>query len=567
MADNPIAIMKWSFDRLTNVGHVVSETAARMGPGIAVAAPRHKWSRRPIQYQTMTFSQLEDKSSAIAMGLQNMGVQPGTRLALLVPPGLDFVAFVFGMFKAGVVVILIDPGMGRKNMIRCLADAHPAGMVGIPIAQLMRNVFARRFPLCRYNVVVSGKWWPGCVSAACFAQLDGSQFRAIDQTSEAPAAIIFTTGSTGPPKGVLYRHRVFLEQARQIRDHFMIEPGSVDVSGFPLFALFNCAMGTTTVFPQMDATRPADVDPLDIKDAIDTFSADQSFGSPALWNTVSRYAVDHNISFPTIRRVFTAGAPVPPHILARIRKVIHVDGEAHTPYGATEALPVASNSATVVLKETAAKTGMGLGTCVGNRFPDIRWRIIAISDDPINRISDSRELQLHQIGELIVRGAVVTDQYVTSDIANTLHKIRDGDGFWHRMGDVGYLDELDRFWFCGRKSQRVIKPQETMFTIVVEGIVNTHPQIYRSALVGVGTRGEHTPVVIAEPWPHEWSKSRARQRQLIDEILEICQSNPLTCSIRHVMLKRRLPVDIRHNSKIFREQLATWATAEIRWIL
>lgn len=563
MADNDVAKLKWSFDRLTNVGHVVSETAARMGDGIAVAAPRRSRSRRPIQYQTMTFSQLETNSSAIALGLQNMGVQPGTRLALMVPPGLDFVAFVFGLFKAGVVVILIDPGMGRKNMIRCLADVQPSGMVGIPIAQLMRNVFARRFPECRYNVVVSSKWWPGCVSAARFERIDGGQFQAIDQSSDAPAAIIFTTGSTGPPKGVLYRHRVFLEQARQIRDHFKIEPGSVDVSGFPLFALFNCAMGTTTVFPQMDATRPAHVDPLDIKDAIDTFHADQSFGSPALWNRVSMYAVEHNISFPTIRRVFTAGAPVPPHVLDRVKKIIHADGQVYTPYGATEALPVASNSASVVLNETAAKTQLGLGTCVGQRFPDIRWRIIAITDDPISEISESRELLLHQIGELIVRGAVVTDQYVSSDLANSLHKIRDGDGFWHRMGDVGYLDEQDRFWFCGRKSQRVITRQGTMYTIVVEGIVNTHPKIYRSALVGVGTRGDQTPAVICEPWPKNWPGSKDAKRQLIDEVLEICQSNPLTCSIGQILLKRRLPVDIRHNSKIFREQLATWATGRI----
>ena len=554
----------WPQGHLNNVGHVVTEAALRMPDAIAVAAPKMKRATRPIVYDTISFSELELQSNRIALGMRQIGVRPGTRLALMVPPGIPFVTLVFGLFKAGAVVILIDPGMGRKNMIRCLAEAKPEGMVGIGLAHLMRNLMFWKFPVCRSNVVVGSKRWPGCTALSEFEKLNANEFTPLAQTRESDAAIIFTTGSTGPPKGVLYRHRVFLEQARQIRDYFEIEPGGVDVSGFPLFALFNCAMGTTTVFPQMDATRPADVDPLDIKDAVEQFHANQSFGSPALWNTVSRYAVENDIRFPMITKIFSAGAPVPPHVLNRIRQIIHPDGEAYTPYGATESLPVACNDSRTVLQETAELTNQGKGTCVGHKFPDIQWKVIEISDEPIADINGIVETPHGVVGELIVKGAVVTEKYVTQTKANAFHKIKDGDSFWHRMGDVGYLDDHQRFWFCGRKSHRVVTTNGNLFTIVVEGIVNTHRKVYRSALIGLGDYGKQVPVVVVEPWPEHWSENTAIQNSLAREILDICHSNDRSNEVQHVLLKNDLPVDIRHNSKIFREKLVPWAAEKLR---
>lgn len=545
-------------ESLNNVGHVITTTAAMMSNGLAVAAPAKNSKRRPLAYDELTFGELEDRSNKIALGIQNLGIEPGTRLALMVPPGLEFVSFVFGLFKAGMVVILIDPGMGRKNMVRCLAEAEPAGIVGIRLAHTMRMLFSGKFPKCKHNIVVGANWWPGCTPAKRFGTLSSRDFSPLTHDREKEAAIIFTTGSTGPPKGVLYRHRHFLEQARQIRDYFSIEPGSVDVSGFPLFALFNCAMGTSTIFPLMDATRPAQVDPLNIKDAVDKFQATQSFGSPALWNTVSRYAEKNGTTFPTIKKVLSAGAPVPPHVLRRVKKIIHADGEIYTPYGATESLPIACNSGAEVLGETAEKTANGFGTCVGQRFPDIEWQLIEIRDKPIADISEAKILPVGKVGELIVKGAVVTDRYVTRTEANAEHKIKDGDSFWHRMGDVGYFDERDRFWFCGRKSHRVVTTQRPLFTIVVEGIINAHPKVYRSALVGIGQRGYQKPVVIVEPW-EEHRPAESEKANFCREIVELCQANEKTREIETVLLNKSLPVDIRHNSKIFREQLTDWA--------
>jgi acyl-CoA synthetase (AMP-forming)/AMP-acid ligase II len=254
---------------------------------------------------------------------------------------------------------------------------------------------------------------------------------------------------------------------------------------------------------------------------------------------------------------------VPPHVLQRIKAAIPADGDIHTPYGATEALPVASISATEVLGDTAARSQQGAGTCVGRRFPGMTWRVIRIDDGPIASIEAADVLPPGQIGELIVQGPVVTRQYVTRREANALHKIRDGESFWHRMGDLGWLDEQDRFWFCGRKSHRVRTAQGEMYTVPCEAIFNRHPQVYRSALVGIGPVGQQRPVIVIEAWPDRRPRSEAERNTLCDELRGLGRAYLHTRPIEDFLLHRAMPVDIRHNAKIFREQLAVWAAAKL----
>jgi olefin beta-lactone synthetase len=296
----------------------------------------------------------------------------------------------------------------------------------------------------------------------------------------------------------------------------------------------------------------------------------QAFGSPALWNVVGRHCEQHKIVLPTLRRVLSAGAPVPPHVLRRMKNAIPPDGDVHTPYGATESLPVASIAASEVLSQTAAKSAEGAGTCVGRRFPGMEWRVIRITDVPIATMDQAEVLPHGEIGELIVQGGVVTTEYVTRVDANALHKIKDGDKFWHRMGDVGYLDSAagnddrsQRFWFCGRKSHRVMTERGTLFTIPCEAIFNQHERVYRSALVGVGPPGRQRPVIIAEPWPEKRPRDKRDEKQLLKELREKGAKHAHTSAINDFFLMETLPTDIRHNAKIFREKLAVWAAKKL----
>jgi acyl-CoA synthetase (AMP-forming)/AMP-acid ligase II len=543
-----------------NVAQRLSAMAARLPDQVAVAVAGRRAPDGKRNYRTITFAELEGDTNRIASGLVAAGAQPGMRLVLLVRPGIDFIALVFAMLKAGVTMVLIDPGLGRENILRCLAEVRPQGFIAIPAAHAIRTLLRGRFPDANFNVTVGRRWFWGGHTLAGIRALGSDSPSCAATNADDPAAIIFTSGSTGPPKGVLYHHEVFDQQVEQIRNQYDIQPGEVDLAGFPLFGLFNAAMGVTTVIPEMDFTRPARVDPRNIVEAVRDWSVTQSFGSPALWNVVGRYCEQQQIRLPTLRRVLSAGAPVPTHVLQRMKSAIADDGEVHTPYGATEALPVATISASEVLHETAARSRTGGGTCVGKKFPEIKWKVIGIRDEAIGSIDGVDELPRGKIGELIVRGPVVTRRYVTRTEANALHKIADGDAIWHRMGDVGYLDEQDRFWFCGRKSHRVTTAQGPLFTICCEAIFNTHPAVRQSALVGIGPTGGQTPVIVVEL---QSASQRINQSIVREELLGLAESHPLTAVIRHVLFHPDFPVDIRHNAKIYREKLAVWARQQL----
>jgi len=549
---------------VVNVSKRLSATAREMPDSVAVAMPSGRNSGGKRLYTSVTFRELDEDTNRIADGLQQFGMQPGMRIVLLVRPGIDFIALVFAMFKAGLVTVLIDPGMGRRNLVRCLSETQPEGFIAIPAAHAFRSLMRRRFPNAKLNVTVGRRWFWGGTTLDQIRSLGRADFEGTPTAADDPAAIIFTTGSTGPPKGVLYRHGNFNRQVDELRDFYQIQPGEVDLPGFPLFALFNAAMGVTTVVPDMDPARPAKVKPENIVEHIRDWQVTQAFGSPALWNVVGRYCEQRQIKLPTLRRVLSAGAPVPPHILLRMKEAVPRDGDIHTPYGATESLPVASIAASEVLTETASATNLGAGTCVGRRFPGIQWKVIRISDDPIATLAETEELPCGEIGELIVSGDVVTREYFRRDDANAAHKISDGERIWHRIGDVGYFDGQERFWFCGRKAHRLRTAAGPMYTVPCEAIINSHPQVYRSALVGVGRVDEEVPVIIVETWPEHRPRTPAQRRQLVAEIKELAANFEQTQPIQHVLLHPSLPVDIRHNAKIFREKLKPWAAGRVK---
>jgi acyl-CoA synthetase (AMP-forming)/AMP-acid ligase II len=558
LVDSPLAR-----PQVLNVGRRLSHWAARMPDADAVIVQGRRSSDGRHEYQHFSFRRLEEDSERIARGLVRLGAPRGARVALLVRPGYEFIVLVFGLFKAGVVQVLIDPGLGRRQAIRCLAEVEPEGFVAVSLGQAVRVLLRRHFPRAAWNVTVGRRWFWGGTTLAELLRTGDKPARLPETAADDPAAIIFTSGSTGPPKGVLYRHGNFDRQVDEIRQRYGLQPGGIDLACFPLFALFNAGLGVTTVIPHMDAARPARADPRTLASAIHDLEITQSFASPAVWDRLGRHCEAEGVRLPTLRRVMSAGAPVPAHVLRRMRAAIAADGEVHTPYGATEALPVASIEAAEVLGETASRTATGAGVCVGTRFPGIEWRVIRITDVPIANLSDSEVLPDGQIGELIVRGPVVTREYVVRSDANSLAKIADGQSVWHRLGDVGYLDERERFWFCGRKSQRVTTAAGTFFTIPCEAVFNEHPDVRRTALVGLGPRGAQRPAIVVEPAAGRWPRTGRERQSLLAALRTLGQAHRHTAAIEHFLVHRSLPVDVRHNAKIFREKLAVWAARRL----
>ena len=529
----------------------------------AIVFPEGRDANGRVAYTQLTFKQLNEESDRFAQGFVSFGIGRGCRTVLMVRPSLEFFSLTFALFKAGAVPVMIDPGMGRARLLECIRDVEPEALIGVPQAHLARILFPKYFRTVKRFVTVGRRWFWSGATLDDVREKEWRPFPLAETRADETAAILFTTGSTGPAKGVVYEHGMFDAQIRWIQSRYGIEGGESDLPAFPLFALFSCAMGMTCVIPDMDPTRPARVDPRKIVEAIENHGCTNAFGSPAIWNRVSQYCVEKGVRLPTLRRVLMAGAPVSPEILERMRRALGPGADCHTPYGATEALPVATISGSEVLDETAALSRRGAGTCVGRPFDGIDLRIVRITDDPIERWDNSLVVPQGEIGEIVVKGNVVTKEYFNKPAHTRLAKIPDGADIWHRMGDAGYLDGKGRLWFCGRKDHRVVCGDRTLFSVPCEAIFNQHPDVFRSALVGVGPRGRQRPVIIIEPREGKMPPDPASRERFIAELLKLSASNDLTKDITVVLFHPAFPTDIRHNAKIFRERLAVWAAGRI----
>ena len=361
------------------------------------------------------------------------------------------------------------------------------------------------------------------------------------------------------PKGVEYLHRQFLAQVELLRDAFALQPGHVNMPTFPPFALFDPALGSTSVIPDMDPTRPAKADPRKLVAAIERYGVDMLFGSPALLDTLSRHCEREGVRLPTLRRVISAGAPVAPAILARLKPWLDPAAEIYTPYGATECLPLAVIESAELLGDTRAQTERGAGTCVGRPLAANTVRVIAIDDEPIADWSGVRELGIGEVGEITVAGPTTTQAYHARPAATALAKIRDGARVVHRMGDLGYFDAQGRLWFCGRKTQRVRTAAGDLYTEQVEPIFNAIAGVRRSALVGVGAAGAQRPVLLLELEPAAADAAERIEAEARNRAAAFAH----TRGIAEVLFHTQFPVDIRHNAKIGREALARLAETRL----
>ncbi|MEG2803825.1 olefin beta-lactone synthetase [Stenotrophomonas sp.] len=542
-----------------NIAARLPELARERPDQIAIRCPGKPGPGGMATYEvTLDYRTLNERSDALAAGLAAHGIGRGVRAVVMVRPSPAFFLLMFALFKNGAVPVLVDPGIDKRALRQCLDEAQPQAFIGIGLAHVARLVL-RWCPGVKTLVTVGRRWgWGGTTLDRIEADGRRAPPPMATTDGEDVAAILFTSGSTGVPKGVVYRHRHFVGQVELLRAAFGMEPGGVDLPTFPPFALFDPALGLTSVIPDMDPTRPAKADPRKLHDAIARFGVTQLFGSPALM----RVLADHGQPLAGVRRVTSAGAPVPPDVVARIRRLLPADAEFWTPYGATECLPVAVIEGRE-LESTRQATEDGAGTCVGHVVAPNQVRIIAIDDAPLPDWSQVRELPAGEVGEITVAGPTTTDSYFNRPQATAAAKVREvqADGSTrvvHRMGDVGYFDAQGRLWFCGRKTQRLETAHGPMYTEQVEPVFNALAGIARTALVGVGAAGQQRPVLCVELQPGSTDTPALRER-----LRQAAAAHPHTARVETFLMHPSFPVDIRHNAKIGREKLAVWAATHV----
>ncbi len=515
---------------------------------------------RGIRYSHTTYNQLYTLVCQYERGLSQFGLRAGDRVLMLVPPGVEFLALAYAVMGRGATPVFVDPGVGRSRLMRCIADASPDVLIGVPKAHLLRLFKKKLFPRLRLSVFAAETPFLPIVNLNLLKKFSSVELP--DAKTTSPSMVAFTSGATGTPKGVVFTNKMLTAQLKIFKDQFEFEPGRRSLPLLPIFSIFDIAMGVSSVVPPLNPSRPLDLDPKVIERVISELGIAYSFGSPTLWKKISDYCLRGRVQLPTIRHILLAGAPVPDAVLSRVQDLLP-SGEARTPYGATEALPVTAVRSRDIIDRQVVKARSGeQGTFVGSPVVGVQIKIIESNNKIISNLNEARELEQLEIGEIIVQGDNVSESYISRPDANKIGKIRDGEKVWHRMGDVGYLDSAGNLYFCGRKAHVVSIGSGVKYSVPVERIFNKHPKVRRSALVSIED-GACAGIAI-EPEPDSFPSTSESKREFLNELEILGADDPVSADIKRFFFHPSFPVDSRHNAKIFREQLSAWATEIVR---
>lgn len=515
-----------------NIVEVFEATARSSGNQIALYDGNRRFS----------FHRLLGEVDRQAKRLRRIGFGPGLHTLVLLKNSAEFVATVFALFRIGAIPILIDPGMGLGRFLKVIEELEPEALVGIPRAFALKKMSPKAFRQVEHEAC----WghFPevpdlrrGTLDRDCATAMVGP-----DET----AAILFTSGSTGPAKGVVYTHSIFSRQVEVLRQVYNFSKNDVDLPGFPLFGLFTAALGVTAVIPDLDPSRPAKCRPFQLITQMHRFGVTSLQGSPAIWTRVAEECKARRITLPLIRRVITFGAPISFGFLKAWREIAP-QAKVHTPYGATEALPITDIESTELFTTQRARNHEGAGMCVGRPLPLNEVRVVCYEQRPDSMLA----LSTGEVGEVAVRGPVVTESYYKKPEATAKAKIYTDEGIWHLTGDLGYFDDSGRLWLVGRKAHLIKTPEKTLFPLPAEAQVLPHPEVGRAALV----QGSSGPVLVVE----RRANSHSTEAVLTRECLALVHQTADYLSVETVLFHPGMPVDPRHNAKIHREELSLWA--------
>jgi acyl-coenzyme A synthetase/AMP-(fatty) acid ligase len=548
-----------------NICQHLNTAAQTMPTELAVAVQHAKQGR--FDYQEIDFISLHQQSDMIAKGLLQFGITRGMKAVLMVTPSLEFFSLTFALFKAGIIPILVDPGMGINNLKQCFEESRPDVFIGIPKAHIARRILGWGKGSVKHLINVGGsglqRWLANAISLETIIEIGRNQAQPLKIAlleRDEMAAILFTSGSTGTPKGVVYSHGMFEAQISALKHDYGITPGERDLATFPLFSLFGPALGMASIVPDMDASKPISANPANLFAAIDQYQCSNMFVNPALLERLGQAGEQTQHKLTSVKRVISAGAPATISSIKRFSQMLNPQVEVLNSYGATESLPI-SMIGSHALFATSELTDQGKGICVGKPIQSVSVDIIAVTDAAQPEWAKVNKLSANQIGEIVVSGPMVSQAYYQRQHATDLAKINDGDRVIHRMGDVGYIDDHGLLWMCGRKGHIVDATRgkqrlKRFYTLPCERVFNTHPQVKRSAIVGVDVNGDMVPVLCVEL---RKGIVCSTSKVLYQELMALAQQYPHTEGIGRFLIHPDFPVDVRHNAKIFREKLAIWA--------
>ena len=517
--------------------------------------------------QQITWKQLTRVSDGIARGLQQLGLQRGDRVSLLVTPGNDLTAVLYGVLKAGGVAVVADSGLGVAGMTRAIKASDPQWIIGLkPGLTLARAAGwpGRRISMHRL----------GPIERAAL-RVETSVTALARTTSREPirhpgpdddAVILFTSGSTGPAKGVRYTHARLGALARTLREQFEVRADTGWAAGFAPFALLGPGLGISSVTPDMSVTKPRTLTASALADAILAGRSTMVFASPAAYKNVQATEDDLTAeqleAFARIDLVLSAGAPVPLALLDGLAELFP-NAQIRSPYGMTEGLMLTDIDRDGVA--AAESQSRDHGVCVGRPVPRVHFALAPLDAEgrPADELLTGSDA-VDVLGEFVVSAPHIKSGYdrLWDTDASSKRDTLDGR-IWHRTNDIGHIDPEGRVWIEGRLQHVLTTPAGPLGPGGIEAVVDRVDDVYRSAVVGVGPQGVQAVVVVIEPDADTRLQAGLAPQHLTDAV-RAAVAEHFPHDVAAVLVSNAFPTDIRHNSKIDRTRLAVWADAVLR---
>lgn len=540
------------------VTRVLQDAADLVSPAII--------SLRGDERDVLSWSQLARRVRHLALGLAEAGLRRGDRVSLLVPPGTELTTALFACLRLGAVAVVADQGLGLAGMSRAIRGAHPDMIIGVE-----RGLVAARtlgWPGRRISVSDGGAGrrlglaetsLPQLVARGRARVAAGARLGA-EPLPDDDAAVLFTSGSTGPAKGVVYTHARLAAMCTTIADTYGLGRDSSFVAGFAPFALLGTALGAVAVVPDMDVTAPGTLSARALAQAVAAGQATAVFTAPAALRNVLRTTDDltagERAALGRVGLFLSAGAPIAPELLRQVAEVMP-GADTRTPYGMTEVLPVTDVSLPQIDEAAReAREGMrgaGGGTCVGRPVAGASVRIVPLDDAGAATGEPSDEPGV--VGEVLVAAPHLKKTY--DRLWATQAASADHPG-WHRTGDVGHLDAAGRLWIEGRLGHLITTPAGVLTPVAIEHLAEDVPGVRQAAAVGVGPAGTQQLVVVLETEPGFDPQAGGRPA-LASPGLTRAVRRRLDAPVAAVLRIPELPTDVRHNTKIDRTAVARWA--------
>jgi len=485
--------------------------------------------------ESFTYRDIQIKSNIIANNLTNLGIKPFDKIILMVPVCEELYLILIAIFKIGATVVIIEPSLDLKQIDYCCKITEPKAFIGIRKAHILRLISTnfRKIPI---KIVVKDKKLINEYDFTDLSYGNEDKFNIFGLNGDEDALITFTSGSTGVPKGIQRTHNFLKIQMGILHKILDFEPDDIEMTNLPIFVLNNLGCNVPTVLPFIKKYLLKYIDPKIILTQLTQINVNRLSGSPYFIKEIINHCVKNNIKLDNIKKIFTGGGPVETDLINSIKNISNC--KTKIVYGSTEAEPISLIEEDELLKIKEEK-----GVCVGKIIDDIKLEILQITQNIVSFIDNNKNdllLKTNQIGEIIVKGENVNKFYYKNEKAIKENKIFEKDGsFWHRTGDIGYIDQNNNLWIVGRKSQAIFYQGHVLNNFYIENKINKIVGITKSAII----QKDHKTIILFIEKNRNFTKNKC-----FDEISDVLKEFDL--KIDKIKTLNKLPLDKRHNTKV-----------------